>query len=482
MAGQIPEISTRVIDLPPGYLGLAHITSWSNDGRPLTGTITVDVDADGAGWFVDETPSEDSEFTRVYADGDALGRPGESRYDLLTLLMHEIGHVAGFTDSFSGFASLITFDQGVAAIATSDGDVVLASDLDHVATGLRPFDLMNSSLRPGLRKLPSPENIEILNAAHAAELSGLTDEQRLALTSGGGFVSLGDGVNSTINAGPSVGLANEDFQVSEPTAEDYGWRTVGDVEIAGGVATIRETVGLIGDLSQTFVVPHGTTSIQFTLGGINLDVAGGPFPAEAFEVSLLYSDDGSRVLGSMQGITGGDAVLNIQADGTVYVAPGVQVEGLSRSGDVLDLSNDLNVVVPLFGEQEGETLTLFFDLVGFDAPNSTVEISNLVLDATARTWTNPIDRFDVSDENGVTARDALIVINQLGSPTVHDPVSRVLFEITDEIGPPPFYDVNEDGKVTALDALQVINELARRALSGEPEAFDDALLSILEDE
>ncbi|MEM1067288.1 MAG: putative Ig domain-containing protein [Planctomycetota bacterium] len=482
LPGQIPELTTRLADLPPGYLGLASITAWSGDGKPLAGTITVDIDADGAGWFIDDTPLDDSEFTRIYADGDAVGRPGESRYDLLTLLMHEIGHLAGFTDTFAGFASLITIDGNVATISTSDGDVVLAGDLDHVASSDRPFDLMNSTLRPGLRKLPSAANRDILLAAHEADYFGSNGNDELPLTSGGGFVSLSDGVSATVDAGPSVGLTNEDFQVGEPSDEDYGWRTVGDVEISDGVATIRETVGLIGDLSQTFVVPQGTTSIQFTLGGINLDVANGPFPSEAFEVSLLKSDDGSPVLGPVQGIDGGDALLNIQADGAVYFASNVEVEGLDASGGLLNLNEDIKVTIPVFDAQAGETWTIFFDLIGFDEPNSSVEVSDLEVDATPRTWTNPVNRFDVSDRDGVTALDALLVINQLARPTVHDPETRLLIEITDSVGPPPYYDVNSDGLVSALDALQVINQLARQSSQGEPESFDDALLAILDDD
>ena len=37
--------------------------------------------------------------------------------------------------------------------------------------------------------------------------------------------------------------------------------------------------------------------------------------------------------------------------------------------------------------------------------------------------------------------------------------SKRLFEITDTVGPPPFYDVSGDNSVTALDAVLVINRL-----------------------
>jgi hypothetical protein len=57
-------------------------------------TIYVDRDAAGYGWFVDATPFNDAEF-RARA-GSAAGK-----MDLLTVLMHELGHVAGL-DHASG--------------------------------------------------------------------------------------------------------------------------------------------------------------------------------------------------------------------------------------------------------------------------------------------------------------------------------------------------------------------------------------------
>ncbi|MDA8744744.1 dockerin type I domain-containing protein [Rubripirellula amarantea] len=467
----VRDITAVVADLAPGYLGFADITSWSDDGVPLSGTITVDIDADGHGWFVDDTPLDDSEFTRQYAGGDALGRPGESRYDLLTMLMHEVGHLAGFTDSYAGFASLVNMENGVASISTSQGNVILQSDLDHIATGGQPFDLMNASLRPGLRKLPTAIDAEILSLAYAADTSGYTEEQRLALTAGSGFVSITSGEVLTVATGPAIGLTNEDLLVSDPAADGFGWRTVGDVQISEGVATISETVGLIGDLSQTFVVPNGTTTLKFTLGGINLDVASGPFPSEAFEVSLLSAgDEAASLLGGLNGLFGGDAILNIQADGTVYTAPGVTVEGLSQSGGVIDLSQTFDVVVAIPDGVGGQTATLFFDLVGFGEASSTAQVTAVSLDAgdEVQTWTNPTNRFDVNANGSVTALDALVIINQIGIPTVHNPETGVLFAIAGQVGPPPFYDVSGDGRISALDALQIINELAREGTLERP--------------
>jgi len=74
-------------------------------GRVLAQTgvdfIFLDATAAGAGWFVDATPAEDFEFglpslqgsVAAGIDSDAYGR-----YDLLTVIMHELGHVIGLSD------------------------------------------------------------------------------------------------------------------------------------------------------------------------------------------------------------------------------------------------------------------------------------------------------------------------------------------------------------------------------------------------
>ncbi|GAA5510298.1 DUF7619 domain-containing protein [Novipirellula caenicola] len=79
-------------------------------------------------------------------------------------------------------------------------------------------------------------------------------------------------------------------------------------------------------------------------------------------------------------------------------------------------------------------------------------------------WTNPLDRFDVDDRDGVTALDALLVINELSRRSVIDVDGRLPNSRSIEL-PPSYYDVNADGFATPLDALQVINQLGRIAPS-----------------
>jgi Matrixin len=74
-------LSVEVADLPGDALGL-----W-RDGR-----IVLDVTAAGHGWFVDGTPGDDREFD---AAGQAKADAAVGRIDLLSVLVHELGHAAG---------------------------------------------------------------------------------------------------------------------------------------------------------------------------------------------------------------------------------------------------------------------------------------------------------------------------------------------------------------------------------------------------
>ena len=86
--GELDGMRVAVADLPGRYLGQTHGT-----------TIYLDSDAAGHGWYIDSTPADDSEFANAGDQGE------KGRLDLLTVVMHEIGHVLGFTNGGTGVMS-----------------------------------------------------------------------------------------------------------------------------------------------------------------------------------------------------------------------------------------------------------------------------------------------------------------------------------------------------------------------------------------
>lgn len=97
-------------------------------GRVVGNRISIDTNAAGYGWFVDATPEDDREFA-ADANGQlrAVDARAVDRMDLVTVVAHELGHMAGLDD------------QALAA----EG-------------------LMAGTLTPGLRRTPGAAEIDAL--------------------------------------------------------------------------------------------------------------------------------------------------------------------------------------------------------------------------------------------------------------------------------------------------------------------------------
>ena len=93
LVNRLAQTKLEITTLPQGWLGATFASA---------GRILIDKTADGYGWFVDATPTQDQEFT---SNGNA--RPGTAaagRMDLLTVVLHELGNEVGQTDLDYAFA------------------------------------------------------------------------------------------------------------------------------------------------------------------------------------------------------------------------------------------------------------------------------------------------------------------------------------------------------------------------------------------
>lgn len=131
-------------DLGGGGRGQANITGITDGGVgqagwdtgvPMSATVTLDDNGGNIGWFFDETPLDDAEFTGIadtfqssFVDATAMGQ--QHINDFYRTITHEIGHALGisFQDSdLAIFPHLFFFD--------SNGNGFTEIDTNPVASG-----------------------------------------------------------------------------------------------------------------------------------------------------------------------------------------------------------------------------------------------------------------------------------------------------------------------------------------------------------
>jgi len=128
------KLRFAITDLGPAYLGL---------GNP-DGSILLDDDGAGWGWFVDSSPTSDDEFASSTADAAAA-----AHMDLLTVVMHEIGHALGFPTGSAQDTPAAALMSELLGVGTRRTPGSAATDEGTGATvtepGFAPSDLLASS-------------------------------------------------------------------------------------------------------------------------------------------------------------------------------------------------------------------------------------------------------------------------------------------------------------------------------------------------
>ncbi len=236
-----------------------------------TGTaITLDTTAAGNGWFVDSTPSDNSEFLPTSNPNEWIAKAGTAaagKMDMLSVLLHEYGHALG---------------------------------IDHSSN---PNDFMATTLTAGVRRLPSAAEMALMQQLIAQAKTGVlaaqtgnaaTDQPNntplpIIPLSGFGIAFAGllqrnryGGLSIAVDPSSVVTqyaiAANTTLTNGSLTAAD-GWSTQGSVEFGNqgsgignqGVATLREVSNTQTRLNQVFMLGANDHYLSFTLSGAALD-------------------------------------------------------------------------------------------------------------------------------------------------------------------------------------------------------------------
>ena len=139
-------------------------------GSYQPGLITLDNDAAGHGWFVDTTPLDDSEFgtaqTPTWLLAGTSGAAGH--YDLLTVLMHEMGHALGLSDNYDPaarddlmYGTLYVGERRLAGAGEADGGVAGSILSEEFAGSPILVDSSNVSPSPNGFVLPAGKTVTI---------------------------------------------------------------------------------------------------------------------------------------------------------------------------------------------------------------------------------------------------------------------------------------------------------------------------------
>jgi hypothetical protein len=147
-------------------------------GRYENGTVFLDADAAGNGWFVDLTPATAEEFT--WRDGKLVavgGGAADGRVDLLSVLVHELGHGLGLTheDGASGgfgtvMGEVLAIGERRLPVATEDVGLSVIAFFDEGLGGFVSSQADGSEERAASIELPLP--VATVPAARAASSNG----------------------------------------------------------------------------------------------------------------------------------------------------------------------------------------------------------------------------------------------------------------------------------------------------------------------
>jgi Bacterial Ig domain/Bacterial cadherin-like domain/Matrixin len=334
-----------------GFQSLDGAALGETTGLGKEATMTLDTTAAGHGWFIDQTPLDNSEFLPT-ADPTIFkakaGSAAADKMDMLSVLLHEYGHALGLEHSVD------SRDFMAASLQPGERRLPTADELSLMARLVAQLKVADGSLPQPLDH--SPDNTPLAPTQRAGSV------QRVGRRSGssGSDDATGPQYEGAVNST----LTNGDFG-ADGTA---GWVSEGSVQINGAVATLNESADRQTHLAQGFIVNPGSRLLTFTLADRALRRNSADAPGDAFEVALLNANSGLPVAGTVS-LTHSDALLNIQTDGTEHLASGIR--------KMTNADGSATYYVDLPQSLADTPVLLSFDLLGFGATQSHVSLRDI---------------------------------------------------------------------------------------------------------
>jgi Matrixin len=244
-------------------------------GLATGNSITLDTNAAGHGWFVDTTPDDNSEFLATSDPNVWIARAGsaaDGKMDMLSVLLHEYGHVIGLDHSADSSDALSPVLQPGVRKLWSETDLAKLNEIiylqsispdqlpvdfpsDYPSNGLPPAQTRASTPVARRPRRDTDVNIDLLSDAKIEALNA---------------------INPTLTGGDLL--------------SPQGWETTGAVNIANGRATLAETARSQSRLTQGFVLSSQDRYLSFTVEGLQMtDSTVGPDDAIETNLHPLYA-------------------------------------------------------------------------------------------------------------------------------------------------------------------------------------------------
>ena len=219
----IKMFNLTIEGLPNGALG--EVRGNGGDAK-----ITLDDNAAGHGWFIDVTPGANEEFLPTSNPNVWVARPGSAaarKMDMLSVLMHEYGHVLDLEHSADARDAMASVLQSSVRKLWSESDLAKLNEIRGwpraIAASLpdqndQPVDRQSDGLPPTGQQRTTTQ----LGRARRLPGAGIDPEANT-----GNDAQALHAINST--------LTNGSFQTADT------WETSGAVELANGTATLSES-------------------------------------------------------------------------------------------------------------------------------------------------------------------------------------------------------------------------------------------------